>query len=518
VRTRQVTRALQALLFLGLMTAAGCVDESDDGGNGTEPVLDAAFAGYSDPDTRQTVCGNCHVTKQRAWQLTAHAAAWDDLQASGAAEEYCYRCHTTNGSSNLAPDTAGFLSVAADARPYYEDVQCEACHGPGAQHVTAPDESQPLTTITSAVGLDIGCGTCHAGTHTPFVEEWASSGHGQFRTSVGGSSSFATDCSNCHEGKKAARRFDPDARFVEDVNSTNYPITCAVCHDPHGGPNSGQLRKPIDVPDVDQNLCMVCHQRRSVPDPASPRGPHSPQGPMLLGEAGYYPPDFQYDATRQATTHGSDANPRLCAGCHVEAFSTTDAATGDYIGVTGHRFLPIPCVDGNGVPTGANDCADTERRFVACAASGCHASEAVARSARVTLAARLQTNYIDVLWKDKDNDGVLDPLPTDSGLLAQVRLTSPCDFSTSTTAPTGACAGNPIGSTIVTVGEGVWFNVDMIRRGDGSMGVHNPFYAEALLLGSLQALRAKYTYLPAASAAERAFLAGRARALGVTMR
>lgn len=517
MRQESITRALLALSAAAILGVVGCVDEGDGDGTGTEPVLDAAFAGYSNPGTRQTVCGNCHVTKQRSWQLTAHAGAWDDLEASGASQEYCYRCHTTNGSSNLAPDTAGFLSVAADAQPFYEDVQCEACHGPGAQHVTAPDESQPLTTITAAVGLDIGCGTCHSGTHTPFVEEWASSAHGQFRASVASSSSFATDCSNCHEGKKAARRFDPDARFAEDVNSTNYPITCAVCHDPHGGPNSGQLRKPIDVPDVDQNLCMLCHQRRSVPDPTSSRGPHSPQGPMLLGEAGYVPANFAYDATRQAATHGSAANPRLCAGCHVESFSTTDAVTGDFIGVTGHRFLPIPCVDANGAPTGATDCADTERRFVACTASGCHATEDIARAARVTLAGRLQ-GYQDVLWRDKDNDGQLDALPTDSGLLALVKLTSPCDFSTSTAAPTGTCAGNPIGSTVVTVGEGVWFNADMIRRGDGSNGVHNPFYAEALLIGSTTALRAQYTYLPAPTAAERAFTAARARALGVTQR
>jgi predicted CXXCH cytochrome family protein len=512
VKTHPVTkRALAIAASAGLLVLGACVDDNG-GGASTNPTRDVAFVGYSNPDTRQTTCGNCHISKQRTWQLTAHAGAWADLQASGFAEESCNRCHTTNGSSNLAPDTAGFLSVSADAKKFYYDVQCEACHGPGAQHITAPDESQPLVTITAAVGLDIGCGTCHSGTHTPFVEEWSASAHGQFRTSVGTNAEFATYCSNCHEGRKAARRFDPEARFAEDNSSTNQAITCAVCHDPHGGPNAGQLRRPIDVPDIDVNLCMMCHQRRSVPDPTSSRGPHSPQGPMLLGEAGWVPPNFAYDATRQASTHGSASNPRLCAGCHVEAFSTTDAVTGDFIGVTGHRFLPIPCVDANGAPTGATDCLDTQRRFAACTASGCHGNENAARSARQILAGRLLA-YQDVLWKDLDNDGVLDALPTDSGLLARVKLTSPCEFSTATTAPTGACTGNPIGSTIVTVGEGVWFNADMIRRGDGSNGVHNPFYAEALLLGSTQALRAQYTYLPPAPPAERTLAAARDRVL-----
>ena len=88
-----------------------------------------------------------------------------------------------------------------------------------------------------------------------------------------------------------------------------------------------------------------------------------------------------------------------------------------------------------------------------------------------------------------------------------MKLTTPGDFST-----TGA------GATLITVGEGVWFNVDMIQRGDGSFGVHNPFYAEALLLGGTTALRAQYTYLPTPPAREQATLAERLRRLGVRQR
>ena len=58
---------------------------------------------------------------------------------------------------------------------------------------------------------------------------------------------------------------------------------------------------------------MKCHQRRSVPDSTAARGPHSPQGPMLLGDAGYQPAGFEPDLQAVATTHGSERNPRLCA-------------------------------------------------------------------------------------------------------------------------------------------------------------------------------------------------------------
>src|SRR6185436_16233115 len=100
---------------------------------------DADFVGYSNPATQQTTCGNCHVDKQRTWSRTGHARAWADLQNSGHAAPACERCHTTNGTSNLAADTAGYLGVAANAKQFYKDVQCESCHGPGGGHITNPD-------------------------------------------------------------------------------------------------------------------------------------------------------------------------------------------------------------------------------------------------------------------------------------------------------------------------------------------------------------------------------------------
>jgi len=488
---------------LALVVAlTGCADEEAPL---TPAPLDADFVGYSNPQTRQTTCGNCHISKQRAWAQTAHAGAWSSLEDSGEMQPFCARCHTTNGFANTANDSAGYFAVSADAQQFYRDVQCESCHGPGAGHIAAPDDAQPLSTIAADTGATIGCATCHSGTHQPFVEEWRASAHGSYYAGAAGNTTSSAGCPNCHEGRAALRRFDPDAKFVEQGSATLQPITCAVCHDPHGGPNSRQLRKPIDVADVSENLCMNCHQRRSVPDPASSSGAHSPQGPMLTGEAGWIPPNFAYDATRAASSHGSDANPRLCAGCHVERFTVTDAATGAFIvQSTGHSFRAIACVDANGQPTGAADCPDTERRFNACASGGCHATQNAARGARQVLEGRLQS-YANVLWRDKNGNGRLDPLPTDSGLLAQVRATTPGDFSTTGT-----------GATIVTVGEGTWFNTDMVINGDGSHGVHNPFYAEALLLSSTAALRAQYTYLPPPSVREQLLTSERRRALGMS--
>lgn len=466
-------RLLVAAASAVALAVMGCVSDEDN--TGTEPERDLAFIGYSNPDTRQTTCGNCHISKQRSWQRTGHAAAWEDLQASGEAASYCNRCHTTNGFSNLAPDSAGFFSVSAGAQKFYYDVQCEACHGPGGAHVTAPDESQPITTIKAAVGSNVGCGTCHTGLHTPFVEEWAESGHGTVLTYPAG----RPECAGCHEGRAVIARFDPETRYLEQSEATLYPIFCAICHDPHGSRNNADLRYPVESADLDRNLCMQCHQKRANPDPTTSRGAHSPQGPMLLGTAGWRPSTFTMSG---ASTHGSEGNPRLCAACHMEDFDVTDAATGNLVfHSTGHSFRAIPCLKGDGTPDTTDTCALTSRRLRACTASGCHGSEAVVRNLFQTLDQRM-TSYLDVLWKDMDGDMVLDAFPSDSGLLARVKATSPAEFTIDPT---------------ITVAEGALFNTTMISTtlaasNDGSHGVHNPPYAEALLLASISELRSRY--------------------------
>ena len=50
-----------------------------------------------------------------------------------------------------------------------------------------------------------------------------------------------------------------------------------------GLPVAGQLRFPIDVPDVNQNLCMKCHQRRAEPESGSARGSSLTSGPHAAG-------------------------------------------------------------------------------------------------------------------------------------------------------------------------------------------------------------------------------------------
>ena len=147
------------------------------------------------------------------------------------------------------------------------------------------------------------------------------------------------------------------SNYIErDSTSGQYQylaVTCTSCHDPHGSPNPSMLRLPIDVPDLQSNLCMSCHNRGTEPAASfsnGDRGAHASQGPILIGVgAGYSPAGFAFDTVQAYGTHASGANPRLCAGCHVNSFSATSG--GVTVEYSGHQFLPIPCVDGAGAIT-----------------------------------------------------------------------------------------------------------------------------------------------------------------------
>jgi predicted CXXCH cytochrome family protein len=423
------------------------------------PPAAQGFLGLDDVDEKLTVCGNCHVGQQSKWEGTAHADAWATLQNSGQSQAFCENCHTTGPLGNA---TEGDVGYAGAPEERYHNVTCESCHGPGLNHVSNPDENpKPVASIRvlSVAGSDttfLACAECHSGAHHPFVEEWAKSNHAHLESSPAG----RAECISCHTAQGALQAWGVTAEFAEKDRplGQHEPIVCAVCHDPHANVNSAQLRHPIDVPDEDRNLCMKCHHKRGVPETASAttRGPHSPEGPLLLGEAGWWPDDFEPQVDRIIASHGTERNPKLCAGCHVHSFPVTDELTGDFVvQATGHLFEPIPCLDEQGRPIPDGDCDINERSFQSCAQSGCHSVEG-AKSALVS--ARVD---IDALVDDID--ALLAQLPDSLNLRNDGRF---------------------------TVSDGAWFNA---RLGElpGSP-VHNPFLLRTLLRATIRAMEEEY--------------------------
>lgn len=451
-----------AALLVGAVVASSCTSEKvvyrSEPSFTNPPTAAANFVGYSDTAARQTVCGNCHVDQQAKWFGTKHASAWADLQASGHAGASCYPCHSVSANGNAVTDTAVGYIATKDAR--YHDVQCESCHGPGLGHVTAPSlNNRPLASINVDTGTAIGngCGECHTGLHEPFVDEWKQSNHAH---SVETPTLGNAACQPCHTAQGALAAWNVNTNYVEASQLATKPlaITCAVCHDPHGSNNPAQLRWPINVADVTQNLCMKCHQRVAVPDPTSTRGPHSPEGETLLGTAGWWPPGTDLSDTIVAT-HGSSANPQLCVTCHVSSFSVTDPTTGNLtFQATGHLFVAIPCLDNTGKPT-TGSCSISQRTFAACTGSGCHGTPQVAMSAFQADTARLAL--------------------LDSALNSQLVKIPASEFAA---------------SSVLTTAKGAKFNLQLAEE-PGAV-VHNPFLMEALLTASIKQVQLTYGIAP----------------------
>ena len=490
-------RVFAALVTLGAFVASACTDEEIvyvERPPFNDPVDPAAgFLGYYTSSEKQTTCGNCHADFQGSWQETGHAGAYATLKAVNAAAT-CYGCHTVNERGNDATGVAGHDKVQDST---YYDVQCESCHGPGLEHVEGVGAGnitdRPLAHIGVGPDTSAGCAACHNGTHHPYVEQWAASRHANVRS---GSPTTSSTCVVCHEGRGKLLALGVNSNFAEKgAGGGAQPITCAVCHNPHGSTVPGNLRLSVSDPEPTLNLCMSCHLRRGEPSTSS-SSPHGAQGAVLLGFAGWRPPDFAYDTARIYGSHATTANPNLCAGCHVSPFTVNDASGNFSFQSVGHLFKPIPCLDSQGRPTGDNTCAytATARNWSSCTKSGCHASASVAASAFTATRSEI-TLLAEILWKDIDNDDAIDA--TDQGYLALVKLNNPNDFSTS--------------DAVISAANGTEFNVRTCGEGytthpDGSKGTHNKFLCVALLAQSATYLKSIYNYLPAPPAAVAALL------------
>jgi predicted CXXCH cytochrome family protein len=489
-----------ALAFVGAVTVlAACTDTEvvfrDREIFNPPPDATFNFLGYFDRDAKLTACGNCHVGQQAAWEQTGHADAWAGLQASGGAQVFCEGCHTISELGNALAEPAGYNLVADEA---YEDVQCESCHGSGYEHVQDPDATQPLAPMSVGAGLTTGCGECHSGAHHPFVEQWEESAHALTPAWQASSSTSTTpSCMECHEGKTAmAVKFLETDNYIEKNNGQPEHIVCIVCHDPHGSPNDANLRAPINVAST-QHLCVTCHARRGTP--WSSHGPHAAQGLLVLGQnVGYIPTGFVYDTAAIASTHGSTANTKLCATCHVNFFDVTDPATGDFLLTSvGHTFEAIPCLDAQGQPT-SGPCADNQRQYVACTGAGCHVGATNAQMAARFGTLRSEIEFLlDQLWFDTDANHVMDA--TDAGALPQVVAQGdPTQFDPSGSAPMTVAKGAIWNAFLAyTHTRDFWEGFDVFGQHIGTHkasgeGVHNPFLLKALLIASINEVRSTY--------------------------
>lgn len=107
-------------------------------------------------------CAKCHKEQYDFWKMTKHAHAWQTMLDYDAQYDLeCITCHTI-----------GYMRPGGYDRPDRvagrENVQCEACHGPGSFHIDGVAFLDPTKIIGDAVKMD--CERCHNPEHSPEFE------------------------------------------------------------------------------------------------------------------------------------------------------------------------------------------------------------------------------------------------------------------------------------------------------------------------------------------------------------
>jgi hypothetical protein len=121
-------------------------------------------------------CVRCHKAAARFCKRTAHAHAWQTLEAVGkTGHGDCVSCHVT-GYGEVGGASLGFSKGL-------ERVQCEACHGPGSIHVEKRGLEKPLALSTSTP--ESVCTHCHNEKHSDtfqyeaYLRDIIGPGHGE---------------------------------------------------------------------------------------------------------------------------------------------------------------------------------------------------------------------------------------------------------------------------------------------------------------------------------------------------
>lgn len=100
-------------------------------------------------------CQACHAAAYQTWARSGHAHAYATLQkVKRENDSQCVACHVTGLD---AP--SGFVN--SFSTPNMKDVQCEACHGAGSQHVKNPNRNY------GQVPMPAGCVSCHTRENSP---------------------------------------------------------------------------------------------------------------------------------------------------------------------------------------------------------------------------------------------------------------------------------------------------------------------------------------------------------------
>jgi predicted CXXCH cytochrome family protein len=280
-------------------------------------------------------------------QPSAETDSWD-LNCAG--------CHTTGTNVTYNIPTSDWTVTYSEL-----NIGCEACHGPGSEHVTTQDPDFIWKSVDAQV-----CGQCHIrgtsnGTYAggeklgypwndgqgwympgdtlsdfyvPGEGTWdddrnsSKQHHQQYRdwltTESQGHAKSApvyaknADCMSCRSTEGFIADLEGDT--ITDTGNLTWTQTCAACHTSHDDAgNPSQLRLPED------QLCVKCH---TIGEQALDHEPHHAQKEIIAGTT-----ILDSEVPGTVWMGGSV----LCTDCHMPG-TAKSAITGD---ISSHTFKPV---------------------------------------------------------------------------------------------------------------------------------------------------------------------------------
>jgi len=263
------------------------------------------------------------------------------------------------------------------------NIQCENCHGPNN---TVLHANKTVDAARVSLSADV-CGACHGEPprHGRF-QQWQESAHSGIESTTTPERATSSSCARCHsaqgfllwlkqgdltkqiQGAKGNATADEMTAMGFTLDKLE-PVTCVVCHDPHkqgttsGEPNTATIRVINDTmllpagfqaKEVGKGaLCITCHNTRNTlhnidAPPTSYSAPHvAAQADVLMGENAYFvavpqrsphsyvkdtcvtchmeasPPPAEFSYQQSGTNHSFAASTAICASCHSATFNAT---------------------------------------------------------------------------------------------------------------------------------------------------------------------------------------------------
>jgi hypothetical protein len=429
-----------------------------------------------------TSCIKCHTT---GWDPTANNNNFGYKVKQSGWDTTWYKGLKFSAPYYLIPvgDSSKWTSLSADEQKL-ATVGCEQCHGPAQAHATSAQ--------TSRIGMNKYqpdmCNQCHDGARRHSLGTfYLESAHYELEYGAAAEGGRA-NCQPCHTGAGLMYYLNNNndttgiaSKWVL-ARDAKTPISCQVCHDPHGNDNEYQLRTmtikgdslkggyviPAKFRSSKGNICLICHGGRyavkaRITKSAPYYGwadrfyPHyNTQGEMLFGAGAYQYDDESFTGLM---THGGVEGG--CTGCHMQkranALYNDSRSNTSFYQLANHSFSMSDTTYSGNVYKPTDACAP------------CHGEIE-------------DFNDIRALY-DYDRDGTIEGVQSEvGGLLDSLKARLPIDAAT----------GNPVTSRKDSLSvkdrpdliQGIW-NWYFVYE-DRSKGVHNTKYAVRILYKALK--------------------------------